>query len=372
MRVRMLALFALCCILCSAAGAQAANTTTAALNSASGVPGEAVELTVNISGNPGVAAWMFELAWDAEALSLDTVDGVARAGEAFASGTFLARQKNESSMTVSWYNIRNVSSDGKLFSIRLQPSASANGVYPVTLSCVTENTINIAEKEVTIACVSGSVKVTGTQHNDASGGASSSGSAASTEIVEAAQEPAQTKTEFVDVLKTAFYYDAVQWAVAGGITNGVGGDHFEPDGVCSRAQAVTFLWRAAGSPEPVVLSNPFSDVVTGSYYYKAVLWAVAEGITNGTGTDTFSPDATVDRAQTVTFLWRANGSEHSKGTSPFHDLAAGAYYADAVQWAVENHITGGTGTNTFSPGAFCTRAQIVTFLFRDKTGGESK
>lgn len=170
---------------------------------------------------------------------------------------------------------------------------------------------------------------------------------------------------FTDVQFSAYYYDAVLWAVDQGITTGTSATTFSPNASCTRAQMVTFLWRAAGSPK-VSGSNPFSDVQSGAYYYDAVMWAVEEGITTGTSASTFSPDATVTRAQTVTFLYRAAGSPEADGSSPFVDVASNAYYANAVQWAVEKNVTTGTSTTTFSPNDNCTRAQIVTFLYRDR------
>ena len=168
---------------------------------------------------------------------------------------------------------------------------------------------------------------------------------------------------FVDVAESAYYYDAVAWAVAEGITSGTSATTFSPDASCTRAQMVTFLWRAAGSPKATG-SNPFSDVTSGSYYYDAVLWAVENGITSGTSATTFGPDATVTRGQTVTFLYRAAGSPAASGSS-FADVSADAYYADAVAWAVAEGITSGTGNNAFSPDADCTRGQIVTFMYRN-------
>ncbi len=169
---------------------------------------------------------------------------------------------------------------------------------------------------------------------------------------------------FTDVQPGAYYYDAVLWAVEKGITNGTSDTAFSPNLTCTRAQTVTFLWRAAGSPAPQSTANPFTDVQSGAYYYDAVLWAVEQGITNGTSDTAFSPDATVTRGQTVTFLHRYAGSQDAAGSNPFADVAADAYYADAVQWAVANGVTQGTGENTFSPADGCTRGQIVTFLYR--------
>ena len=168
---------------------------------------------------------------------------------------------------------------------------------------------------------------------------------------------------FTDVYATDYYVSAVQWAVQQGVTNGTSATTFSPSDSCTRAQAVTFLWRAAGSPEPSTASCPFTDVSASSYYYKAVLWAYENGITNGTTDTTFSPNATVTRAQVVTFLCRTLGGSAS-GTNPFTDVASGSYYYDAVLWAVAKGITNGTTAATFSPTQTCTRAQIVTFLSR--------
>lgn len=169
---------------------------------------------------------------------------------------------------------------------------------------------------------------------------------------------------FVDVKANDYFYDAVLWAAQNGITSGTDAVHFTPDGVCSRAQAVTFLWRAAGSPAPKSVSMPFTDVPKGSYYETAVLWAVENGITKGTSDTTFSPDATCSRAQIVTFLWRSQKSPAVGSLNPFTDVSANAYYTDAVLWAVEENITKGTTATMFSPDADCTRAQIVTLLYR--------
>ena len=168
---------------------------------------------------------------------------------------------------------------------------------------------------------------------------------------------------FTDVPASAYYYDAVLWAVENGVTEGTNATTFSPDMSCTRAQMVTFLWRAAGSPEPVTTTNPFTDVNSGVYYYDAVLWAVEQGITSGTSATTFAPDATCTRAQTVTFLYRAAGSPAVSGGS-FADVSADAYYADAVAWAVSEGVTVGTSDTTFSPDMNCTRAQIVTFMYR--------
>ena len=171
---------------------------------------------------------------------------------------------------------------------------------------------------------------------------------------------------FVDVATGSYYEDAVDWAVGNGITQGTDDTHFSPDGICTRAQAVALLWRAAGSPKPETRTMPFADVPAGSYYYDAVLWAVENGIAKGTSDTTFSPNMTCSRAQIVTFLWRSEKSPAAGTANPFADVKSTAYYADAVLWAVKEDITKGTTSTAFSPNTDCTRAQIVTFLWRCK------
>lgn len=170
--------------------------------------------------------------------------------------------------------------------------------------------------------------------------------------------------KFTDVDISQYYHEAVDWAVTNGVTVGTSATNFSPNASCTRAQMVTFLWRAAGSPAPATWVNPFTDVESGAYYYDAVLWAVEKGITVGTSATTFSPDATVTRGQTVTFLYRCAGSPAVSGSNSFVDVDSNAYYANAVQWAVTNEVTYGTSTTTFSPENDCTRAQIVTLLYR--------
>ena len=168
---------------------------------------------------------------------------------------------------------------------------------------------------------------------------------------------------FRDVPTDAYYYEAVKWAQKKGITGGIGDGLFGPNQPCTRAQIVTFLWRAAGSPEPEGTAAGMTDVAAGSYYEKAVAWAIENGITTGTADGRFAPDATCTRAQGMTFLFRASKAS-ADGTPAFGDVAADAYYAEAVKWATDNGITNGTTSSTFSPGSGCTRAQIVTFLWR--------
>ncbi len=173
-------------------------------------------------------------------------------------------------------------------------------------------------------------------------------------------------TGFDDVSAGAYYAQSVMWAAENGVTTGTSATKFSPEASCTRAQFVTFLWRAMGSPAPKSEKNPFSDVKSGAYYYDAVLWAVEKGITTGTSATKFSPNATLTRAQTVTFLWRLEGEPG--GQAHFYDVPAGAYYADAVAWAAQKGITTGTSADRFSPNQTCTRAQTVTFLYRDLVG----
>ena len=173
-----------------------------------------------------------------------------------------------------------------------------------------------------------------------------------------------SKHPFLDVPAGAYYEDAVVWAVGKGITSGTNATTFDPNGTCTRAQAVTFLWRAAGSPTPKTKLMPFPDVPVGSYYWNAVLWAIEQGITEGTSYLTFSPNDSCTRAQIVTFLWRAKGNPAVSGNAPFTDVLPDAYYAAAVTWAEKNGITGGIGNGLFGSNNTCTRAQIVTFLYR--------
>ena len=168
---------------------------------------------------------------------------------------------------------------------------------------------------------------------------------------------------FVDVKASDYFYDAVLWAAEKGVTSGTDALHFSPNAPCTRAQIVTFLWRAAGSPAPKNMSS-FADVPADAFYAKAVAWAVENGITGGTGDGKFSPDATCTRAQAVTFLYRASGAPAVSGNAAFSDVATNAYYAAAVKWAEKNGITGGIGGGLFGSNNNCTRAQIVTFLYR--------
>ena len=177
-------------------------------------------------------------------------------------------------------------------------------------------------------------------------------------------KPETLENPFVDVKKDDYYYDAVIWAVGKGIAKGVTDSTFQPNASCTRAEMVTFLYRAAGSPEPTNKVNPFTDVAEDSYYYKAVLWAVEKGIAKGTSETTFSPNDTCTRGQAVAFLYRYANSPAVSGSNSFADVSETAYYYDATLWAMSEKVTEGTSATTFSPNDLCTRGQIVTFLYR--------
>ena len=223
-------------------------------------------------------------------------------------------------------------------------SATVTGSNVFTQKASTAQTVSVTPAGVTVSTSSGSLTTD-----------------------ETLEDPASSNP-FTDVPADAYYHDAVLWAVENGITSGTSATTFSPNAACTRAQAVTFLWRAAGSPEPGIAENPFTDVASDSYYYKAVLWAVEKGITSGTSATTFSPNVTCSRAQIVTFLWRGQQSPSVSTSGAFTDVSADAYYAKAVDWAVSEGITSGTSATTFSPNANCTRAQIVTFLWRAYQG----
>lgn len=174
-------------------------------------------------------------------------------------------------------------------------------------------------------------------------------------------------TSFTDVKEGDYFHDPVQWAVENGITSGIGDNRFGPSNPCTRAQVVTFLWRAAGSPNPNSSANPFADVSTGDYFYTPVLWAVENGITAGVSANSFGPSQTCTRGQIVTFLWKFKNAPTPNNTSvQFSDVDVSAYYAKPVAWAVENGVTAGVGDGKFGPNQTCTRGQVMTFLYKAK------
>ena len=177
--------------------------------------------------------------------------------------------------------------------------------------------------------------------------------------------PAPVTNPFVDVKDTDWYSDAVLWAVQNNITGGTSETTFSPENACTRAQIVTFIWAANGRPEPTKTDNPFEDVKAEDWYYKAVLWAVEQGITGGTSATTFSPDAPCTRAQVVTFLYAAQGKPAVQATiNEFNDVPGNAWYLMPVLWAQQNEVTGGVAPGMFGPDQTCTRAQIALFLYK--------
>ncbi len=174
-----------------------------------------------------------------------------------------------------------------------------------------------------------------------------------------------TPESFRDVASNAYYHEAVLWAVQQGITEGLGENRFGPNNPCTRGQIMTMLWRAAGSPAHKATESAFTDVSEGDYFYDAVMWAVENGVTAGIGGDKFGPSAPCTRAQVMTFLWKVGGSPAPNGTAnQFTDVTSHVHYADAVSWALENKVTAGVGDRRFGADETCTRAQVVTFLWR--------
>ena len=214
----------------------------------------------------------------------------------------------------------------------------------------------------------GVLTVTAKSGGSTGGGGGSSSGGGSVSVPTVPTTPAKPEAPaFSDVSTGAYYHDAVKWAAEKGITGGTGDGKFSPNRPCTRAQIVTFLWRAAGSPEPQGAAG-FADISADAYYAKAVAWAVENGVTSGTEDGRFSPDQPCTRAQSVAFLYRAAGAPAVSGGSGFDDVAESAYYAAAVAWAQANGVTGGLGNGLFGPGNGCTRAQIVTFLYRTYQG----
>lgn len=252
---------------------------------------------------------------------------------------------------------------------RLTYTYTGSAARTVTLASSKIVTVNEAEKTTEGDTSSQPFTVTitraGTTTDGGTGGAGGGGIGGGEGGTVPPAPGGATQNPFVDVKQGDYYYDAVQWAVGKKITSGTSATTFTPDGICTRAQTVTFLWRSQGSPKAAGAENPFTDVSKDAYYYDAVLWAVEQGITNGTSATTFSPDATVTRGQTAAFLWRvAKQPQVDQTANPFADVTQDAYYYNAVLWAVAKEITNGTSSTTFSPDQGCTRAQIVTFLWR--------
>lgn len=256
--------------------------------------------------------------------------------------------KHTETASISMYSVT-VSTDGNGTAKADKTSAAAGTV--ITLTATPKSGYHFKQWQV----VTGGVTIKDSKFTMPAG---------NVEVKAIFEKTATTVNPFVDVPEGSFYYDAVLWAVEKGVTTGTSATTFEPDGSCTRAQAVTFLWRVAGCPAPKSAAMPFTDVKAGSFYYDAVLWAVENGITKGTSETTFEPEAYCTRAQIVTLIWRAQKSPAAGTDNPFNDVKAGSFYETAVLWAVKAGVTKGTSATTFEPEGICTRAQIVTLIWR--------
>ena len=297
------------------------NAAVVTVKDVNGRKGELVSVPAVIAGNPGFAGFTFEVNCPKTLELISVSSGTLL--KSFDGGTFTF---NKNKRIINWTSANNISEDGELFYLTFRVLEDTKKAYPVTLSVKDGKESNFANEE-------------------------------SKQII---------VNSFRDMPeKGQWAFDAINWAVGRKITSGTTATTFSPNAGCTRAQAVTFLWRMAGMPEPKSDECRFIDVAQDAYYYKAVLWAIEAGITEGTTKNTFGPDSTCTRAQIVTFLWRYQGSPVKRSaTNTFEDVQAGAYYEKAVQWATESGITTGTSATSFSPNAVCTRAQIVTFLCR--------
>ena len=358
------------------------------------VSGLEIPLEVEIKNNPGLIGYTFIIECNQSNFYIDTEEGdrVVTPGEISRYGTFTVAPYGTTGWAITWLCSYPCTGDGALFTIPLKVSDEPEaGTYTIKLGYAEGRIYTEKSEDITLTrervhftgsdithehsyedvvtpptcteqgytthtCICGDSYVDSyvpaLGHNYVNGVCTRCGE--------------KNPMPFVDVPSKSYYTDAVLWAVQNGITSGTSETTFSPNDGCTRAQVVTFLWRAAGSPEPKTTSNPFADVPSGKWYSKAVLWAAEEGITAGTSATTFSPNATCTRGQIVTFLWRYEGQPSASTTvNPFKDVKTGAYYEKAVLWAAETGVTSGTSATTFSPNVTCTRAQVVTFLYRD-------
>ena len=319
--------------------------------------GKTVTVTVSVSGGSALCGGSFDIVYDAGALKCKTlVSGAALAGSIYMGNPHYS----ENVARCGWMGVSGLSSDGIVAVATFELLSGAEG-KKLSFTLTEVSGFDASGGDVAISAKGAELSLPG------SGGPTVTPTPVvpTPSVPDTGDDDEAFLMEFADVPKDAYYYDAVKWAVGKGITTGTSDTTFSPRLVCTRAQAVTFLWRAAGSPAPKVTSCPFTDVSSGAYYYKAVLWAVEKGITTGTSATTFSPNTVINRAQTVTFLYRAAGSPAvNKASSGFTDVPGGAWYENAVIWAVGKGVTTGTSATTFSPGSLCTRGQMVTFLYR--------
>lgn len=367
--------------------------------------GENVTIPVYLSNNTGIAGFTFTVKYQ-DGIKLTEI----KAGDLLSSGIF---ESNVETGKVTWFDSKNINDDGILLYLTFE-IGSTSGSFAITVELANGALSNFVDENYSVKPVQfegGTIVVDAHTHSyeaakvsptcteqgytayTCSCGDSYKGDytealghewTAWETVVEATptQEGSEERTctrcdevesrttpkaqnPFVDVKESDYFYTPVLWAVQQGVTNGTTATTFSPDDPCTRGQVVTFLWRACGSPEPKLTVNPFKDISSSAYYYKAVMWAIEKGITAGTSANTFSPDDACTRAQVATFLWRAQGKPvPTASDNPFNDVNSNAYYYSAVLWAVENGITYGTGNGKFSPDDSCTRGQIVTFLYR--------
>ena len=327
------------CIRCGAAD-PSVDPVIIRVGSAAGKAGDEVCVPVTLEDNPGFSGFTFTVSSD-DALELTDITR-GELLEASASGSFTT---NIRSAQVRWKDSVNTTGDGVLFYLTFKLSAdAADGEYAIRVARkdgLSSSFVNAEGKALPSNFISGAVTV--------------------------GSEPVHTNP-FSDVPEGKFYTDAVLWAVGRNpqITNGFADGTFRPDQTCTRAQVVTFLWRAKGCPEPTTTRNPFSDVKPSDYFYKAVLWAAENGITTGKTATSFDPNGECTRAHVITFLWRMEGQPTPSSASiPFTDVPAGKYYTSAVLWALQKGITTGNTATTFNPDGVCTRGHVVTFLYRD-------
>ena len=372
---RFIALFFVLNVLLCSLTVSANNETVVYGSHEEAEPGETVSITLKLQDNPGLAAWKLELEWDDAALTLDK-DNISLDKD-FSKGMFVENSNTDGKLALVWANTSNVSADGVLITLTFTVSdAVTKGAYPISITA--SGTRNQDGDKITVVTNNASVTLA-----DPDGGTDDDEPVVSkptfplpspSQEDDKTPESPSSNTEdyfgtptvsFSDVYDNAYCYKPVVWAVEQHITAGTSTSTFSPDAPCNRAQTVTFLWRAAGCPQPTLTSSNFTDVAPDAYYYTAVLWAIEQGITSGTSESTFSPEASVTRGQVVTFLWRSAGWDYSVDQNPFTDVSADAYYKTAVCWALSKNITTGTSANTFNPDVSCTRGQIVTFLYRD-------
>ncbi|MBQ4577461.1 MAG: S-layer homology domain-containing protein [Clostridia bacterium] len=350
---RLIPMLLIAAMVVGALPAAAAGGVTIAGREDTASPGEQITVTLDLSGNPGIASWALTLEWDADALLLDK-DSV-RPGDGFSGGMLAVNSDKEGQIRLAWASVENATGDGALVTLTFTVSKTARpDSYPITVTASGVTDQDGGALTVTTADANVRLQADAPTQNEPA--------------VQPPKEVDPVRNPFTDVAETAYYYQPVLWAAGQEITTGTAPDTFSPELVCDRAQALTFLWRAYGSPEPQTGECPFADVPEDAYYRKAVLWAVEQGITTGISETAFAPHATVTRAQMAAFLYR--GVQAAGGgfqgawmfRIPFTDLPEWAF--EAIAWCYMKGITTGTSETTFSPDQPCTRGQIVTFLYR--------